>query len=160
MHTTHLLTVSPSMHCVGGWGCLLWGVPALGGGACSGGCLLWGCLLWGRCLLLGGGCHALGGSAQGRCLVCSGVHWSGGVSAPGWGRWLLRGVPGPGGVCSGGCLVLLPGLGGDGIPVCTEADPTLCTEFLTHATENITLPQTSFAGSKNLLSQTKRVYFK
>ena len=34
MHTTHLLTVSPSMHCTGG--CLLWGVSAVGG-AWSGG---------------------------------------------------------------------------------------------------------------------------
>ena len=43
---------------------------------------------------------------------------------------LLGGVPAPGGVCSGGCL--LPGWGvsalgvsapGGGIPACTEADP-------------------------------------
>ena len=130
------------------------------GGACSGGCLLWGCLLWGRCLLLGGRVSALGGSAQGRCLVWEGV--------PGLGVCLLQGG---GGDCSGGCLVLgvsAPGgawsfclvWGGDGIPVCTEEDPTLCTEFLTHATENITLPQTSFAGSKNLCPKQKRVYFK
>ena len=32
------------------------------------------------------------------------------------------------------------------IPACTEADTP--PEFLTHASENITLPQTSFAGSK------------
>ena len=49
-------------------------------------------------------------------------------------------MPGPGGVC------LVPG---GGIPPCTEADPSLGTEFLTHASENITLPQTSFAGGKN-----------
>ena len=44
----------------------------------------------------------------------------------------------PGGACSGGC----------GIPVCIEADPSPppWTEFLTHATENITLLQTSFVG--------------
>ena len=29
--------------------------------------------------------------------------------------------------------------------------PLLWTEFLTHASENITLPQTSFAGGKNVL---------
>ena len=69
-----------------------------------------------------------------------------------------EGVPGPGGVCSGGSApgggCLLPGGvstsiwgGGGGIPACTEADPPW-TEFLTHTTENITLPQTSFAGGK------------
>ena len=53
----------------------------------------------------------------------------GGHLVPG-GVCLLRRVPGPGrGAWS---------LGG-GIPACTEADPP---------TENITLPQTSFAGSK------------
>ena len=48
----------------------------------------------------------------------------------------------------GGCLLRgMPGLGGGGIPACTEADtPSPWTEFLTHATENIVLPQTSFAG--------------
>ena len=35
-----------------------------------------------------------------------------------------------------------------GIPACTETDPPR-TDFLTHVTENITLPQTSFAGGKN-----------
>ena len=62
--------------------------------------------------------------------------WGGGV--PGLGR--LGGVPalGGSGACSGG-----------GIPACTEADPPPpWTEFLTHASENITLPQTSFAGGK------------
>ena len=46
-------------------------------------------------------------------------------------------------------VCLLPG---GGIPACTEADPPppLWTEFLTHATENMTLPQTSFAGGKKL----------
>ena len=47
---------------------------------------------------------------------------------------------GGGGECSGGCAPR------GGIPACTEADPPLWTEFLTHATENITLPKTSFAG--------------
>ena len=40
-------------------------------------------------------------------------------------------------------------LPGPGISACTEADPTLWTEFLTHASENITLAQTSFAGGNN-----------
>ena len=35
-----------------------------------------------------------------------------------------------------------------GVPARGVYSP-LCTEFLTHATENITLPQTSFAGGKN-----------
>ena len=60
---------------------------------------------------------------------------------------------------SGGCLVPgvgvsgprggeVPGPRGSGIPACTEADPPW-TEFLTHTSENITLPQISFAGSNN-----------
>ena len=54
----------------------------------------------------------------------------------------VQGMPGLGGVSAlGGCL-----LPGDGIPASTEADAPLWTEFLTHAIENITLPQTSFAG--------------
>ena len=75
---------------------------------------------------------------------------------------LLRGVPGLGVALSGGCLVpsgawshQVPGPGGAcsrrgrGIPACTEADP-LWTEFLTHASENITLPQTSFASGNKI----------
>ena len=59
------------------------------------------------------------------------------------GGCLVWGVPGP-----GGCL---PGPGG-GISACTEADTRpVWTEFLTHACENITLPQTSFAGGKKKL---------
>ena len=34
-----------------------------------------------------------------------------------------------------------------------RADTPLWTEFLTHAYENITLPQTSFAGGKNKVSR-------
>ena len=68
MHTVHLLTVSPSMHCAAG--CLLpGGVSAPGGGE---GCLLLG----GGCLLLGGGL-LLGVSAS-IGGVCS---WGGGVPA-------------------------------------------------------------------------------
>ena len=75
-----------------------------------------------------------------------------------WGVWgctcLVLGVylPSPGGVCTclvlggtclvrrGTCLVL----GG-----CTGQVLPLWTEFLTHASENITLPQTSFAVGKD-----------
>ena len=90
MHTTRLLTVSPSMHCAGGV-CLARGV----------------CLAWGVCL-------------------------AGGSTLP-----------------EGVCLARGSALPEGGIPACTEADP-LWTEFLTHATENITLPQTSFAGSHEI----------
>ena len=56
------------------------------------------------------------------CLLGGGSAWSVGVCSGGWGvcgvcSW--GGLPGPGGVCSGG--VGLPGPGG--IPACTEADP-------------------------------------
>ena len=70
-------------------------------------------------------------------MLCAGrvylVLGGGGVSA--WGCLLL------GGVCSGGGA---PGPGGRGSPA--QVLPPLWTEFLTHAYENITLPQTSFAG--------------
>ena len=67
MHTAHLLTISPSMHCTGGvpalGGCLLGGVPVPGVG---GGCLLpGGCLLRGVCLLLGGVCSWGGACSHG-----------------------------------------------------------------------------------------------
>ena len=42
----------------------------------------------------------------------------------------------------------LPCRGVVGILACTEAAPP-CNEFLIHATENITLPQTLFAGGNN-----------
>ena len=94
MHTAHLLTVSPSMHCAGG--VCSWGGVCFWGMSASGGCLLprVGVCFWGMCLLPGG------------------------------------------------------------IPACPEADPPW-TEFLTHATENITLPQTSFAGGKNVRPYTR-----
>ena len=74
----------------------------------------------------------------------------GGVPAWSQGVYLIQGgtyLPGLG-------WVYLPGLGG-GVPAwcrgCTcPCTPPLWTEFLTHASENITLPQTSFAGGKNL----------
>ena len=58
MRTSHLLAVSPSMHCS-------WEVSALGGGFCSGGGLLWGSLLLGGCTP--GGVSGPGGSDPGRC---------------------------------------------------------------------------------------------
>ena len=58
-----------------------------------------------------------------------GCTWLGGW---GWGGWCI---------CPGGCTCL-----GLYLP---RYSPPLWTEFLTHATENITLPQTSFAdGNK------------
>ena len=61
-----------------------------------------------------------------------GVHGPGGGMPAGRGGG-VGGVPGPGGAESGGR--------GCGIPACTDADPPIWTEFLTHATENITLLQ-------------------
>ena len=93
--------------------------------------------------------------------VSPGMHCSGGHLVPGgcrvylvlgghlvWGVHLVRrgspgrGVPGPRGVylVPGG----VPGPGG-----CLPRYSPLWTEFLTHASENITLPQTSFAGGNN-----------
>ena len=88
MHTAHLLTISPSMHCAGVV-CLAKGLSALPSGVCF------------------AGVSALPED----CLV-------GGL--PCW---------------------------GDGIPTCTEADPPV--NRMTDRCKNITLPQTSFAGSKN-----------
>ena len=51
--------------------------------------------------------------------------------------------PSPGLSGSGGCL---PGLEFCLSQHVNEAEPLLWTEFLTHASETITLPQTSFAG--------------
>ena len=59
---------------------------------------------------------------------------------------LLRGVP-------------ARGEGGVGIPACTEADPPLWTEFLTHTTENITLTQTSFAGGNYPILVSKNTHY-
>ena len=67
----------------------------------------------------------------GGCLVPVG-----GVCSRGEGAWSRWGVSALEGVSAMGGLLL-----GGGIPACTEADPPLWTEFLTHTTENITLPQ-------------------
>ena len=73
-------------------------------------------------------------------LVLGGVFSRGGV--PGSGGCLFQGgVPGP-----GGCTWSQGGTW-SGTP------SPLWTEFLTHASENITLPQTSFAGGKNVFNR-------
>ena len=98
---------------------------------CSGGVPAWsrGC----TCLVLGGcTCLVLGDT----CLVW-GVYLPGLGGVPAWSQgtvtaWSHWGVP----AWSGG--VYLP-----------RYSLPLWTEFLTHASENITLPQTSFAGGKN-----------
>ena len=98
------------------------------------------------------GMSALGGVCSGGCLLLvgrGGCTWSQGVYL------VLGGVPGPGGTWSQGVGVdlvpegvyLVPGVGGVPAQV-----PPLWTEFLTHAYENITLPQTSFAGGNNSFS--------
>ena len=117
IHTTHLLTVSTSMHCAGG--CLVWGslsggawsggvcsggIPGprgalSGGGAWSGWILLWGCLIQGVC---SGGVPgprgALSGGVPGLGGFCSGGAWSGGSAQGGcllWGvyKHALRQTP-------------------------------------------------------------------
>ena len=75
-----------------------------------------------------GGCLVLGLSAAGGCL-------------------LPVGVPAPGGLLPRGCL-----LRGGGV----VSQHALRTEFLTHPTENITLPQTFFADGKN--SRFERIF--
>ena len=82
------------------------------------------------------------------CLLQGGCTWSQGVSAPGgctwsWGGVCSReGVPGP-----GGCTW------SQGGGTWSGTTSPLWTEFLTHASENITLPQTSFAGVKNVFNR-------
>ena len=116
-----------------------------------GGCLLWGCLFWGVSahggICLGGVCSqqvvsAVGGSAPRGCLL-----W--GVSAPRggvclWGVVCSWGVSALGDVCS---------TGGVSQHALRQTPPC---EFLTHAYENITLPQTSFAGGKNVRETTQK----
>ena len=100
--------------------------------------------------LVPGGVSARGDSVcqglpAGRDVCPGGCVCQGGVSD--WGVCLPGGVP-----AKGACLprgVYLPGwscLPGGYLP---RYSP-LWTEFLTHASENITLPQTSFAGGKKL----------
>ena len=130
MPTERAFTVCRSL-LFGGGGYL---VPGGGGGVCTclvpGGCT---CLILGGCTWSGGGCGPGGctclvpGGCT--CLVLGGVYLVGGC---GPGGYLIRG---------GTCLVW----GG-----CTwSGTPPPWTEFLTHASEIITLPETSFAGGKN-----------
>ena len=125
MPTVRLLPVSAIIHCARG--CLLPGGCLLGRGVSA---LGRGCLLFWR----------------GTCLWSWGVSAPGGVPASGPGGCLLLGVPASG---LGGYLPLV--LGGGGVSQHAMGQTPLCTDFLTHATENITLPQTSFAGGKNIV---------
>ena len=158
MRTARVLTVSPSMLC-GGY--LLRGaVSALGG------CLLWGCVCSGVCVCLGcvcsGGVSALGVcvcsgwvSAPSGCLlwgvcshgvcVCFGAVCSQGgllprASAPGGmsalGAFALGGVC-SGGVCSWGC-----------VSQHALRQPSLLVNRITHACENITLPNFIAGGNQ------------
>ena len=77
---------------------------------------------WGGAWSGGGVCLVQGVCLVRGCLVWGGV-WSGGVPAPG-----------------GVCLVRGGLVWGGGIPACTEADPPPVNR-ITHACENITLPQ-------------------
>ena len=64
---------------------------------------------------------------------------------------LEGGVPGPrGGSAPGGCLVPGEREGVVSQHVLRQTPPPLWTEFLKHASKNITLPQTSFAGGNNV----------
>ena len=147
MRTARVLTVSPSMLCVGGctWsrGCLLpgectWsqaGVPGHGGAPCPGGGV--DLLPGGVYLLLGGVCSWWRGVylVPGGCTWSWGCTWSqGGVCSQGvhlvWGcTWSQGGWPGPRGVSApwgGGCTwswgCLLQGLGVSGTPPCEQND--------------------------------------
>ena len=124
MRTARVLTVSPSMYCVGGGGCLLpGGVPCPRGVSGARGCLFLGgvpgpggmrvsalggvYLVWWGAYLVGGGVYLV----KGGCLL-PGVYL-----VLGGGGYLVRGVsalgdvPGPGG--GQGCLLQWgsPGLG-------------------------------------------------
>ena len=115
--------------------CTCWGVWTFPEGVPAGG----GCTCPGVYLLRGGpgqggipaqrGCTHLGGICRGGC-TCLGVYLPRGVGVV----VVVMVVVG----CCGGGGVYLP-----------RYSP-LWTEFLTHATENISLPQTSFAGGKKL----------
>ena len=110
-----------------------------------------------------------------RSLLLGGCTWSWGVvpgGVPGLGvwsqggvpSWSWRGIPGLGGVpvWSRGCTCLVLGGVVPGVLAwsggctwsregCTWSGTPPRTEFLTHASEIITLPETSFAGGKNEL---------
>ena len=110
----------------------------LGGGVPAGGCTCPGGVP-------ARGVYLPGGACPGGCTCPGGVYLPGGCTCPD--GVYLAGVSLPRGcTCPGGCTcsegVYLPG---GWLP---RYSP-LWTEFLTHATENITLPQTSFSGGKN-----------
>ena len=153
MRTARVLTVSPSMLCVGA-------VYLVPGGYLVGGCTwsLGGCT-WsqrgvpgprrvsdlgvsdprgvpgpgGVYLILGGCTWSQGAPGPGGCT------WSGGCTSS-WGcTWSLGGVPGPGGAPGPGGV---PGAGG------VRYSPSV--NRMTNRCKNITLPQTSFAGGNNI----------
>ena len=78
--------------------------------------------------------------------VSPSMHCAGGrgLHNQGWSALQGGGLPCRGGglPCQGGCLLAR----GVVSQYALRQTPPLWTEFLTHATENITLPQTSFAG--------------
>ena len=134
MHTACFLTVSPSIHCVcvwGGGGSTLPREFALPRGSAlsrgEGGLLAgvsscqWGSCLPGRSALPGGL------PCQGGVCLARGSAFLGGVSLP------------------GGLPCWYPSMQWGRHPL-----PSLWIEFLTHTCENITLPQTPFAGGKNI----------
>ena len=119
-----------------------------------------GCLLWEGGIPGPRGGSALGG-VPGLGDVCSrgcvpGPVWEDVPGARGGIPGIQRAYLSWGGVCSGGCTwsggVCSRGCAWSGTP-----PPPLWTEFLTHASENITLPQTSFAGGNKKVFQ-KDVY--
>ena len=90
-----------------------------------------------------------GGVCQG-CLPEGGLPR--GVSAVGGGGvcqggWVVSARGGWGGVCPGGVSQHALGRGGVCPSACWHTPPSLWTEFLTHACENITFPQLNFTLS-------------
>ena len=131
MRTVRLLPVSPSMHCRGRVYLPTGGVPGPGGVYLPGGCT-WS---WG------------GVPARGLYLVLGGCTCPGRV--PAWGCTWSRGVYPPRGCTCRRVPAQGVHLPRGGVPA-QVLHSHLWTEFLTHACENITLPQTSFAGGNNI----------
>ena len=147
MRTARAFTVCRSL-LLGGGVVPAWsgGVPAWSGGVYlpglggvylpgPGGCT---CLVWGEGVYLPGprGCT---------CLVLGGVYLPGhgGCTYLVWGgvpAWSWGGVP----AWSRGCTCLVAG-------GCTWSGTPPLVDRMTHAYENITLPQTSFAGGKKTI---------
>ena len=117
-----------------------WGVPARGylcqWCTCPGGVCAWGVYAPLRCTCWG--------------CTCPGVYLPRGV--PAQGVCTCRGCTCPGGCTCQGCTCP----GGCSCPEGGYLPRYLLppwTEFLTHASENITLPQTSFAGGNDIKSE-------